>query len=604
MGDERSAAELKEQGNECFNSKRFGEAVALYTRALELEPGNAALLSNRSAANCSRGKYERALADARACVEADPSFVKGYSRMCAALMGEHKYAEAVAACDRGLELDPQHAGLRRSRKDAFERVRQLKAGAEVIPQMEEILSAATNKFMEQEGENAARGLDRNNSMSLARLRQELRAKLEAAGTDVAKNDADAFGDGDQSPAPTVAAREILRETWASCGDVLVAAREGALTPFAMACFVGDARQVRDAIGAARTRGGSALRELLERRETTLRLSPLLFGVSGMRQVAGASHGGRLEHEGVIRALLDAGARVDCRDATGKGVVHYGAGAYATDGTLAMVRLCAAKYGAAEGGPPTPLADLPDRTGAVALHEVVMAGRADIARALLGPELRASPSVREADGGITPERMVQTSMHPELTRVFRDAALARALERQRCAKCGQPTAKMFPCSRCHSRFYCGAACQKAHWRGGHKQECAGLLEAFEASAVTVQHTLTGGSLSSIQTGAPSYVARRPADPRAPLEPPAAMAGKLFFIKCQVGPVASPEPLPILCYDHTRHLVFNIEPGATGYVEVDRAVRQHGVAGRKAHVLARIGADGTCTVFLSFVHVREW
>jgi hypothetical protein len=40
----------------------------------------------------------------------------------------------------------------------------------------------------------------------------------------------------------------------------------------------------------------------------------------------------------------------------------------------------------------------------------------------------------------------------------------------CAACGQPDVQMLKCSRCKAAFYCGAACQKRHWRE-HKAACA-------------------------------------------------------------------------------------------------------------------------------------
>ncbi|OJT04251.1 hypothetical protein TRAPUB_5041 [Trametes pubescens] len=40
----------------------------------------------------------------------------------------------------------------------------------------------------------------------------------------------------------------------------------------------------------------------------------------------------------------------------------------------------------------------------------------------------------------------------------------------CAQCGSPN-ELKACAKCKQRYYCGKACQKAHWTGGHKAECA-------------------------------------------------------------------------------------------------------------------------------------
>ena len=41
------------------------------------------------------------------------------------------------------------------------------------------------------------------------------------------------------------------------------------------------------------------------------------------------------------------------------------------------------------------------------------------------------------------------------------------------------AGLMRCTRCRQRTYCSKACQKAGWKGGHKQECQRLREGAEA-----------------------------------------------------------------------------------------------------------------------------
>lgn len=47
----RPAEALKDEGNKMFSAGHFKEAVDLYTKALELDPQNKVLFSNRSFAN-------------------------------------------------------------------------------------------------------------------------------------------------------------------------------------------------------------------------------------------------------------------------------------------------------------------------------------------------------------------------------------------------------------------------------------------------------------------------------------------------------------------------------------------------------------------------
>ncbi|KAF7317724.1 hypothetical protein MKEN_00860200 [Mycena kentingensis (nom. inval.)] len=59
----QSADQIKEQGNEAFKAKNFDEAVALYTKAIEMNPTEPAYLTNRAAANMSLKRFRPALED-------------------------------------------------------------------------------------------------------------------------------------------------------------------------------------------------------------------------------------------------------------------------------------------------------------------------------------------------------------------------------------------------------------------------------------------------------------------------------------------------------------------------------------------------------------
>lgn len=40
----------------------------------------------------------------------------------------------------------------------------------------------------------------------------------------------------------------------------------------------------------------------------------------------------------------------------------------------------------------------------------------------------------------------------------------------CANCQKRDVELQQCSRCQAAMYCGAHCQKAHWKAGHKMDC--------------------------------------------------------------------------------------------------------------------------------------
>ena len=58
--------ELKDQGNKAFQAKDYDTAINLFTEAIELDPQNHVLFSNRSAAKAGKKQWAAALEDAEA----------------------------------------------------------------------------------------------------------------------------------------------------------------------------------------------------------------------------------------------------------------------------------------------------------------------------------------------------------------------------------------------------------------------------------------------------------------------------------------------------------------------------------------------------------
>ncbi len=97
---------LKAEGNKAFAEKKFDEAVYVpsmtadlvfvlllkspsekFSQAIELEPANHVLYSNRSGAYASLKDFDKALADANKTTEIKPDWAKGWGRKGAALHG-------------------------------------------------------------------------------------------------------------------------------------------------------------------------------------------------------------------------------------------------------------------------------------------------------------------------------------------------------------------------------------------------------------------------------------------------------------------------------------------------------------------------------------
>jgi hypothetical protein len=183
------------------------------------------------------------------------------------------------------------------------------------------------------------------NLSLQEQKDTIRKALLEMGTDCNDNDADLTGNGDQSMIPTVSGRDAARNLYSIGGDINIHARQGALSPFAMMCITGNLEAVHDKILEVTSMNytdndinSTALKTLLETRETSLRLSPLLLIVSIGKTLIGPDQC-KTNFQGVTKLLLKHGAAPDAKDVLGKTVCHYGAGAMATSMTLEVADMC-------------------------------------------------------------------------------------------------------------------------------------------------------------------------------------------------------------------------------------------------------------------------
>ncbi|MEL6657873.1 MAG: hypothetical protein AAFY48_14560 [Bacteroidota bacterium] len=81
-------------------------AIVEYTEAVEADPNNAALRSERAAACLKRGRYNMAFEDAQLAIELDPQTAKNYLILGEALYGLDKYQESIVACSQYIERVP------------------------------------------------------------------------------------------------------------------------------------------------------------------------------------------------------------------------------------------------------------------------------------------------------------------------------------------------------------------------------------------------------------------------------------------------------------------------------------------------------------------
>ena len=150
--------------------------------------------------------------------------------------------------------------------------------------------------------------------------------LVKAGTDVDQNDNDPYGDGDQTlilGKELEPHRQILRNLFAAGGDIEhhMIGNSG-LTPFSWSCVMGDTKAVENTLKATFLRGQQPLIQLLEHRQTSMRIPPLLLTVALSKHKQTVSKYSKrkvadMDHVGVFRALIRYGARPDAKDVAGK-----------------------------------------------------------------------------------------------------------------------------------------------------------------------------------------------------------------------------------------------------------------------------------------------
>lgn len=92
----------------------FHKAVRMYTKALELDAGNAILYSNRSAAHFNIRQFSESLEDAESAILCDDMWWKAYKRKGLALIHMQRYEEAIQALEDGLKIVGKNAEMEKN----------------------------------------------------------------------------------------------------------------------------------------------------------------------------------------------------------------------------------------------------------------------------------------------------------------------------------------------------------------------------------------------------------------------------------------------------------------------------------------------------------
>lgn len=530
--------------------------------------------------------------------------------------------------------------------------------------------ARSRQMMKQGSDECYIKMDQICSLSLEEQKQEIRKVLTDIGTDCDMNDQDQFGDGDQSQIMSVEKRDIARELYSIGGDIHGHGENQSFSSFACNCLIGNAKALNAMIlkvvkdAQQPWSRSKELKRLLEKRETSMRLSPLLMIVSAGKNmsVGGATGGDILQHVEVAHLLLKYGASPDAKDVLGKTVCHYGAGAFATRMTLEVADMCisAAKtsylYGkvielfdlkkakdlnglkGVVGGfdsktkrrsvilvetsrevwvkpanvrllspesPPevTMLADVQDRLGSVSLHEVVMNDRLDVAKFLLQTH---ETSIRTFDlDNISPLKMSTGGgmMASDVCKLIAEVAQKEG-SKSRKAKKKQ------------SEQIC-ANCKKDLGKEGGKKCSACVTVAYCGKECQKEHWNNGHKqeckkIASLYAGV--KVCPPPTDmsyatlslvsgssfSKGSYRRPPSIGINEKFV---VKIQANGDRCPILVYDESRRCEFDIKPQSPGFQEIlTETQKEMTWDGRKTFMKASFDEADMCTIYPATAGVK--
>eukprot|EP00736_Rhodelphis_marinus_P013691 Rmarinus@m.7419 len=101
--------EIKKKGNDAYKQRRFDEAMEHYAAALEVDPTNISVMTNRAAVMIEQGKFEEAVQECENAIKvgeenrADFKLIaRAYQRMGNAYLKQEKLAEGIHALEKSL----------------------------------------------------------------------------------------------------------------------------------------------------------------------------------------------------------------------------------------------------------------------------------------------------------------------------------------------------------------------------------------------------------------------------------------------------------------------------------------------------------------------
>ncbi|KAA8543324.1 hypothetical protein F0562_021181 [Nyssa sinensis] len=110
----------KSKGEDAFKRKDYVNAIYWYTQAINADPSDATVLSNRSLCWACLNEGRRALSDAEACVLLRPNWPKAYYREGVAWKLLKNFVRAADSFSDALKLDPENEELQNALREAVQ----------------------------------------------------------------------------------------------------------------------------------------------------------------------------------------------------------------------------------------------------------------------------------------------------------------------------------------------------------------------------------------------------------------------------------------------------------------------------------------------------
>mmetsp|Transcript_14093 Transcript_14093/g.30114 ORF Transcript_14093/g.30114 Transcript_14093/m.30114 type:complete len:270 (-) Transcript_14093:82-891(-) len=161
-----NAEAKKELGNQAFAAKDYDEAIKHYTAAISLDSKNCVYYSNRSACYAGKKDWTTAAKDAKECIKANPSFIKGYYRLANAQSEQNEFDAALATIKQGLAIESDNPQLQKQ-------MRQIKARRSSMRRAENSANAAPSSGAATPGGMPYSNLDSSISKEVNDLHQQL-----------------------------------------------------------------------------------------------------------------------------------------------------------------------------------------------------------------------------------------------------------------------------------------------------------------------------------------------------------------------------------------------------------------------------------------------